>query len=205
MSLPNSLIKEVPQGLQYFPKFLTDSEGKKLYDELVASSKWTGVSAHENSLQVIQYGYTYYYTGGSLLPTDPIPQSYSDLLATKLGDPEWGSLVEFVVDRPDQLIINRYLPGQGISPHIDHLINFGDVIICVTLGSGATIKFTRAGYETYSIYVEPNSIYIMSDESRVQWKHSIDANKTDLVNHRKIKRDTRISLTFRTINQNVVG
>ncbi len=198
---------EVPKGLHYFPNFLTSAEGKHLFDDLLTSSKWTGVSASDNARQVIQYGYTYSYTGGPLKATEPIPQNLIELLTTKFEDPKWKSLcsvLEDGSDHPEQLIINRYLPGQGIAPHIDHLINFGDVITCITLGSGVTIKFTRPGYHTYSIYVEPNSVYVMSGDARFEWKHSIDANKNDKVNNKVVSRGTRMSLTFRTVNKSVV-
>jgi alkylated DNA repair protein alkB family protein 8 len=201
-------ISQTPQGLHYFPNFLTVDEGKHLFDSLLQSSQWTPVSAYDNARRVIQYGYTYSYTGGPLKVTEPIPQELINVFITKFHDPKWKSLVSVLddgSDHPEQLIINRYLPGQGIAPHIDHLINFGDVITCITLGSGVTIKFTRPGYQTYSIYVEPNSVYVMSGDARFEWKHSIDANKTDTVNNKVVKRGTRMSLTFRTVNKNAVS
>ena len=98
----------------------------------------------------------------------------------------------------DQLIINKYLPGQGIAPHIDKPSQFGPYIACVTLGSGVEIQFSKTGEETIPIYVEPNSLYIMSGDARYTWKHGIASRKSDLVSDQKIARGTRISLTFRT-------
>ena len=97
----------------------------------------------------------------------------------------------------NQCIVNNYLVGQGISPHID-LTTFGEVIGCFTIGSGTTMKFTYNG-EHREIYVKPNSLYIMSGDSRYVWSHSMPAKKTDTVNGIKIKRDRRISITFRNV------
>lgn len=43
----------------------------------------------------------------------------------------------------DQMIINAYEPGEGISSHVD-LLKFEDGIAIVSLGSPATMSFTTA-------------------------------------------------------------
>jgi len=87
------------------------------------------------------------------------------------------------------------LPGQGISKHID-VKSYGNIIGCFTLGSGATMIF-RKGNVTKEIYVESNSLYIMSGECRYNWTHEMIGKKSDIVNGIKISRDRRISVTFR--------
>ena len=41
----------------------------------------------------------------------------------------------------DQLIVNEYQPGQGISPHIDNQTLFGDVVVSVSLSSNTIMTF----------------------------------------------------------------
>jgi alkylated DNA repair dioxygenase AlkB len=60
------------------------------------------------------------------------------------------------------------------------------------------MKFTYNG-EHKEIYVKPNSLYIMSGDSRYVWSHSMPVKKSDVVNGIKIKRDRRISITFRNV------
>src|SRR5690606_9977836 len=99
----------------------------------------------------------------------------------------------------NQCIVNRYLPGQGISAHIDKE-TFGPVIACFTLGSGTDITFSRTldgNKVTIDKHVEPCSLYIMTGESRYNWKHEIKSRLYD----NDVKRNTRISVTFRTVSE----
>lgn len=117
-----------------------------------------------------------------------------------------------------QCIINKYEPGQGIGMHTDSKA-FGPVIFCVTLGSGCEITFSNPNSgEEIKKYVDVNSLYIMSDECRYLWKHKIDKRKFDdrILSQnsnlkenenrkarknqvvQRIKRGTRISLTYRS-------
>jgi len=41
----------------------------------------------------------------------------------------------------NQIIVNKYLPGQGIGPHTDHVKFFGDIIISLSLESGCEMIF----------------------------------------------------------------
>ncbi len=92
----------------------------------------------------------------------------------------------------NQLIVNEYKPGQGISPHIDNMILFDDTIISISMGSNCIMKFTK-GDETYDILLERRSLVCLQGESRKKWKHSIPSRKRD----NDIERGTRVSLTFR--------
>ena len=97
----------------------------------------------------------------------------------------------------NQCLINNYEPGQGISKHID-LITFGGVIGCFTFGSGSVMTFRRNN-EVFNIYVRPNSLYIMSGESRYIWTHEMPSRKSDVVEGKKLLRNRRVSVTFRHV------
>ncbi|KAI0069841.1 hypothetical protein K474DRAFT_1609794 [Panus rudis PR-1116 ss-1] len=103
-----------------------------------------------------------------------------------------------------QVIINHYLPGEGITPHVDLLDRFGDGIIGVSLGSG----------ESAEVYLPPGSVYVMSGEARYRWTHGIEGRKADLIERFDgdtegawVQRTTRVSITFRWLlpGADVVG
>lgn len=210
---------QLPSGLYYIPNFITQAESETILSELATNPNWVGVTSSQNSRRVIHYGYLYSYTGGPLQPTDPIPSLY-DSIRSRIGTLCSSTSPLCVFENPssafenpfstvekeiqtsqaptfDQLIINRYLPGQSISPHTDHTTKFGPVIACLTLGSGVEIQFTRPKHESFKIYTEPNSLYIMSGDARYFWKHGIASKKSDTVDGLNRPRGTRISLTFR--------
>lgn len=101
---------------------------------------------------------------------------------------------------PDQVIINEYLPGQGISNHIDCTSCFTDTIVSLSLGSSCIMDFISVGTgKKIPVLLEPRSIVILKDDARYQWTHSIAARKVDKIDGRLITRKRRISLTFRKI------
>ena len=123
--------------------------------------------------------------------------------------PEWLATVASRLQRqgvfedvPDQVIVNEYLPGQGIARHIDCEPCFGDTIASLSLGSPCTMEFadTRSDEER-SQRLERGSLLILKGESRFQWQHGIPARKSDRVEGAVVPRGRRISLTFRNVIQ----
>lgn len=99
-------------------------------------------------------------------------------------------LIEIV---PDQVIINEYMPGQGISAHTDCEPCFGDRIFSLSLGGGVIMELSRPEQEKIEILLTPRSLLMLHGEARYDWKHAIPARIQD----NGIKRDRRVSLTFR--------
>lgn len=128
----------------------------------------------------------------------------------KLGpQPNWlNGLTEQLFARnifpkiPDQVIINEYEPGQGISAHIDCVPCFGDVIASLSLGGAVDMSFRKGG-DVNSIRLEPNSLLVLAGEARYKWQHGIVSRKSDMVDNRRVPRSRRVSLTFRTVNIDV--
>lgn len=96
---------------------------------------------------------------------------------------------------PDQVIINEYEPGQGITPHVDCEPCFGHRIFSLSLGGAAVMEFTHPETEKVSLSLAPRSLIMMYGEARYNWKHGIPARKKD----NSIDRTRRISLTFRKV------
>lgn len=174
-------------GLQYLPDFITADEERALI-EVLDQQPWL----NDLKRRVQHYGYKYDYKARAVT-TD----SYLGPL------PNWlmpvTQKLPFKPDQaPDQIIVNEYLPGQGISAHIDCVPCFSDTIASLSLGSGAVMQFTN-GLEKRDLYLEPRSLIILSGPARYEWTHAIPARKSDVVDGFKIERRRRVSLTFRTV------
>lgn len=184
-------------GLHYCPQFISSLVGDKLVTLLRDSQAWVGVTASQTSRRVIHYGYTYSYQRGPLTTADPIPADFQELLS--LVNQHVRDTIDPDFTGFDQLIINEYVPGQGIAAHVDHVKYFGPIIACVSVGHGIAIDFSKQGDTPVTLYVEANSLYAMSDAARYVWKHGINKCRRDCVEGQTIPRGTRYSLTFRQV------
>jgi alkylated DNA repair dioxygenase AlkB len=179
------------QGLRYVPAFVTVG----LHDELlrqIDAQPWMTVLRR----RVQHYGYRYDYKARK------VDQSMY------LGPlPEWSMPVADCLVRegympviPDQLIVNEYERGQGISPHIDCISCFGPVIASLSLGSSCVMELSPVtGGRKEELFLEPCSLVVLAGEARYNWRHAIPARKSDKVGDRVLPRDRRVSLTFRSV------
>lgn len=142
----------------------------------------------------------------------PLLTSLLDALSRLLKPtlpPEIHSLLfPAVPTRARQAIINRYDPGEGITPHVDLLGRFGDGIVGVSFGSGCVMQFASGlKDQAYGVYLPERSIIVMSGDARYKWSHGIEEKTMDYVQTpdtlsgdaggRWMKRTMRISITFR--------
>lgn len=108
----------------------------------------------------------------------------------------------FLLIQPDQVIINEYLPGEGIKPHKDR--NYFENQICgINLGSGCIIKFIK-GADVENVEVPRRSLYVIQDEARYKWTHGIPPRKKDVINGNIQHRERRLSITYRKVKMNKV-
>ncbi|MFD0763270.1 alpha-ketoglutarate-dependent dioxygenase AlkB [Mucilaginibacter lutimaris] len=100
---------------------------------------------------------------------------------------------------PDQVIINEYLPGEGIKPHKDRMY-YENQICGVNLGSGCIMRFIKGeNEEVIDIEVPRRSVYVMQDDARKKWKHAIPPRKKDVIDGAAQHRDRRVSITYRKV------
>lgn len=141
------------------------------------------------------YGYRYDYTRkqrDDSLYLGPLPAWAADLAWCLHRD-------AFIPAVPDQLIVNEYLPGQGIASHIDCVPCFSDTVLSLSLGGPCVMNLTHVPEgTTVSVLLEPDSLLVLQGAARYAWKHGIAARKTDTYADQRIPRHRRISLTFRT-------
>ena len=146
--------------------------------------------------RVQHYGYSYDYNAGQLT-TDAHIGALPDWLSIWCERLHKDGVCSV---QPDQVIVNEYLPGQGIASHIDRARCFGDPIIVISLGSSCIMDFThdKTGEKIHKL-LEPRSLYVLSGESRYDWLHGIRPRKTDRILGEKVHRGRRVSITFRNV------
>jgi alkylated DNA repair dioxygenase AlkB len=183
------------KGLFYFGNIGKDlTKMIKKLDNL----NWKPITNNPNSRLVQHYGYIYDYNNYDIAQKGKDMPDFIDKLRKKL------TLICKKLNLIDndyifnQCIVNNYEAGQSISKHID-VKSYGAVIGCFTIGSGATMKFSKND-EYHDLYVAPNSLYIMSSDARYVFKHEMTGTKYDNYNGQKIERGRRISITFRMVN-----
>jgi alkylated DNA repair dioxygenase AlkB len=104
-----------------------------------------------------------------------------------------------VLLQPDQVIINEYVPGEGIKPHKDRAY-YENQICGVNLGSSCIMRFIRgANLEVIDVEVPRRSLYVMQDDARKKWKHGIPPRKKDVVDGQVQHRERRVSITYRKV------
>ena len=127
-------------------------------------------------------------------------------LSMKIGElPAWALEIardlhekQFFPELPDQLIVNEYLPGQGIAPHVDCEPCFESTIASISLGSACVMDFAHPiRKEKIPILLEPRSLVVLQGESRYFWTHGIAGRKADVFEGKPFLRQRRVSLTFR--------
>jgi alkylated DNA repair dioxygenase AlkB len=159
------------QCLKCTPNYITEEQEHFLISK-IDNQPWL----NDLKRKVQHYGYKYDYRTRKITP---------DL---KIGSiPKWLQ----ILPNFDQVIVNEYLCGQGITPHIDCIPCFGDTICSLSLLEPCEMVLER-GTEKHSIILEPRSLLTFQGEARYKWKHSISARKS-------IVKNRRVSVTFRMV------
>jgi alkylated DNA repair protein alkB family protein 6 len=127
---------------------------------------------------------------------------------------------------PDHLLVNEYLPGQGImvcfvvyvwsvgqgsyscillppqQPHEDGPF-YKPTVATISLGSHTVLDLYPPGdtvtTPAFSITLEPRSLVVLQDDAYTQWRHGIAERITDQTDTIERPRSTRISLTYRQV------
>lgn len=116
---------------------------------------------------------------------------------------------------PDQLTVNKYVPGSGIPHHVDTHSAFTDLIVSISLGSLVVMDFkspvlsprhaspySNAQQHEASVHHVPlpaRSLLCLSGRARYGFTHAITPRRTDNINHALHHRGVRVSMTFRQI------
>ena len=68
----------------------------------------------------------------------------------------------------NQLTVNEYSPGVGLSAHIDTHSPFHGAIMSLSLAGAAAVVMRREG-EQRALYLPPRSLLVLDGEARYAW------------------------------------
>ncbi len=177
---------EIP-GLLFMKHFVTADEQIEILNEIDQRQWITDLKR-----RVQHYGYRYDYRARRVdrsMFVGELPE-FAHELAIRLHE-------KLLVPKiPDQVIINEYLPGQGISAHVDCEPCFENHIVTVSLGWAYEMDLIATKVDkTVSITLPVGSVLVFTGDARNLWKHQIRARKSD----NGVPRKRRVSLTFRNV------
>jgi alkylated DNA repair dioxygenase AlkB len=170
MNLFNTEFPKI-QGLTYTPNYITTAQEQFLINQ-IDNQPWLA----DLKRRVQHYGYKYDYKARKITP---------DLKIADVSD--WLQ----ILPNFDQVIINEYTTGQGITPHIDCIPCFGDTICSLSLLEPCEMVLERDDIK-HSITLEPRSLLTFQGEARYKWKHSIPQRKSNI-------KGRRVSITYRQV------
>eukprot|EP01060_Flectonema_neradi_P038295 TRINITY_DN7993_c3_g1_i1.p1 TRINITY_DN7993_c3_g1~~TRINITY_DN7993_c3_g1_i1.p1 ORF type:complete len:456 (+),score=99.18 TRINITY_DN7993_c3_g1_i1:207-1574(+) len=202
-----------PEGLAYIPNFVTEEEEKWLI-QYAYSNQWD--EQGKMNRRVCQYGYLFdYESGNKLKKGKPMPPVFQFLIE------RIASISERTAGRgaypircedntpwvPNQIIVNEYLPGQGIGMHIDKPQLFDQNILTLILNCPVALKLIPKGPRKRShvfreLLLKKRALFSLTGPSRYTHQHGIPSTKIDVVNGTRNKRGTCIAITFRRVLPN---
>jgi alkylated DNA repair dioxygenase AlkB len=177
---------DVPQipGLRYLPEYLPDADERTLV-EAIDARPWNTEWRRRRQ----PYGGGYGKSGA----VPPIPD-WGRRLADRLS-------ADGVTDTPfDQMLVNEYLPGQGIAPHRGDA-PYGRTVVSLSLLSPCVIDFRHppTGRKEH-LLLGRRSLLVLADEARYDWEHGIAPRKRDVWHGLPVERGRRLSVTFRFVD-----
>lgn len=190
---PTEFVANLPPGASIIDDLLMPGE-----EQALAAHLDGGIWSAELKRRVQHFGYRYDYKARAVTE-----EAYLGALPAWL-EPLAARICMSGVFRamPDQVIANEYLPGQGISAHVDCVPCFEDTIVSVSLLSACEMVFReRATGARCAINLHPRSAIVLKGAARYDWTHEIPARKSDVIDGVKTNRARRISLTFRRVIQ----
>ncbi|CAL8126033.1 unnamed protein product [Orchesella dallaii] len=210
------VIQNGPHKIYYIPEFITKGEEEYLKDCVYKAPKPRWTQLQNRRLQ--NWGGIPHTKG---MIAEELP---SWLLTTVERIYELGVFGE---KKPNHVLVNEYLSGQGIMPHLDGPL-FYPTITTVNLGSHGVLNFYRpmeqpngesgvvedwAERLEFSLLLEPRSLLILQETCYNNFLHGIEERSSDLITDKilnvnqcqelklnnELSRDTRISLTIRHV------
>ena len=173
-----------PEGFVYTEDLITAREESELARHIEKLPlKEFEFHGYLGKRRVISFGWHYDFGAFSLNRTDEMPEFLFAVRERAAGFADLKS-----EDFP-HVLITEYSPGTPIGWHRDKAV-FEDVV-GISLLSPCTFRLRRktaSGWERYTLTLEPRSAYLLRDQVRNHWEHSIPAVES-----------LRYSITFRSL------
>jgi alkylated DNA repair dioxygenase AlkB len=134
----------------------------------------------------------------------PYGRAYGKGPRSNRAIPEWGLQLidrlirDRVAEQPfNQMLVNEYLPGQGIALHRDYE-PFDRTVVSLSLLAPCVMDFRCvADRRREELWLPQRSLLILQDDARYDWEHGIARRKNDRFAGRVVPRTRRLSITFR--------
>ncbi|CAH2084380.1 unnamed protein product [Euphydryas editha] len=208
-SIQQYRVATVDPTAYYVTEFITPEEEKHILSNIYAAPKpkWTQLS----NRRLQNWGGIPHNKG---MIAEEIPkwlQTYLDKIH---------SLNLMNGNKPNHVLVNEYLPEQGILPHLDGSL-FYPTITTISVRSHTVLKFLQPVSNecftltpVFSFLLEPRSLLVLQDKLFNYYLHSIEEVSEDIlddsianlnmcsdkyVKGTSVARDTRISLTIRHV------
>ena len=177
-------------GATYVPEFVSVDEEHDLISR-IERGNWS----HEFARRRQHYGSAYGQEGRT--KPGPLPL-WIEVIARRIVS------AGLFTRMPVQALVNEYQPGQGISAHKDY--EPFDEVASLSLASGCLMEFAKlSGRGRQSLWLERRSLVVLTGAARHEWTHGIRPRLADVVDGDKIPREKRLSLTLRTIKEELSG
>ncbi len=174
----------MPGGLLYERDFITPEEEAELLENIrrlpLQEAKYKAYTARR---RIAVFGSAYDFETYELGPAPPLP-GFLEPLRTKAA-----RLIGVSETAFPHALINEYRPGTPLGWHRD--VPEFELIVGVSLAGTCRMRFRpyppRKGAKIFILDLEPRSVYVLRDEIRWRWQHSVAPT-----------RELRYSITFRT-------
>jgi alkylated DNA repair dioxygenase AlkB len=177
---------ELPAGMEYRPEFIGVEEEASLMEEIARlplnQAKYRQFTAKR---RIVSYGGSYDFSKRQLMVADEIPEF---LLPLRERVARW---LDLPPSEFSHALIAEYATGTQLGWHRD--VPDFEIVTGISLMSSARMRLRPyppakgRSKDTISITLEARSAYVLRDDARWRWQHSIPPTKT-----------TRYSITFRT-------
>ncbi|KAF8816891.1 hypothetical protein BYT27DRAFT_7205255 [Phlegmacium glaucopus] len=195
----------------YFPNFVTVEEEVYLIRKILESPQHKWKKLANRRLQLLGGELT---AKGTLIAQSlpPFIESYPDIISRIKAT---GAFKSSPHGAPNHVILNEYLPGQGIMPHEDGP-RYHPVVATISLGSHAVFHYYKYKAESetddlavshggkiidmspvLSVLLEPRSLIISSGAMYISHLHGIEGLQEDVIEFNDLARN--ISATGVTI------
>ena len=174
----------MPDGLLYQEAFVSADEEPDLIAAIqslpLEEARYKAYTAHRRT---VSYGSSYDFETNRLSSAPPMPPFLLPLRKRV------SALMRVDEDAIRHALVTEYRPGTQLGWHRD-VGEFG-VVAGVSLAGACRMRFRRypplKGAKVFSLELAPRSVYVLRDEIRWRWQHSV-ARTAEL----------RYSITFRT-------
>ncbi|HLO98444.1 MAG TPA: alpha-ketoglutarate-dependent dioxygenase AlkB [Fimbriimonas sp.] len=180
----DELVCDPPVGLVYREEFISPAEESELVG-FIDLQAWD----HGYSRRRQFYGQSYRDPAEYTL----VPDLFK-ALALRLYERGLTTVVA------DHVLINEYLPGQGIAAHVDEMPHPESQVVTISLLDSYPMEFAHLeSAQKFEQWLARRSVAVMSGPSKTEWTHEIVKRKADVIQGGgRRTRGRRISITYRT-------